>query len=122
MHALRAIASIVLATAACASAGSGGGGGDASQRPAPTGPIGMSRGYRCAVNLLEGEGWAVDQSGEGTTLWARLYLAQDWVDVLVAEDDTGAVEVGLRDPSPVPRPDFQDWADRARQRIVKRCM
>ena len=119
---MRALSVVVgAALLACASSG-GGSGGSQRPRPAPTGPLGMSRVFRCAVDLLQGDGWSVDQRGEGSTLWARLYLAQDWVDVLVAEDDTGAVEVGLRDPSPVPRPDFQDWADGTRQRIVKRCM
>ena len=123
MRAVSVVAGLMLVACATAGGAAGGrGGAGGSQRPAPTGPIGMSQVFRCAVNLLEADGWTVSQRGEGSTLWARLYLAQDWADLLVAQDDSGAVEVGLRDPSPVPRGDFQGWADRTRQRIVKRCM
>ena len=123
MRAVSVVAGLMLVACATAGGGAGGTGGrGGSLRPTPTGPLGMSQVFRCALDLMEGDGWTVDQRSEGSTLWARLYLMQDWADLLVAEDDTGAVEVGLRDPSPVPRPDFQDWADRTRQRIVKRCM
>ncbi len=119
MRALSAVTGVLLVAWACAS---GGGGVSGGQRPAPTGPLGMSRVFRCAVDLLQGEGWAVSQRSEGSTLWARLYLSQDWVDVLVGQDDSGTVDVELRDPSPVPRPNFQAWAGQTRQRIVSRCM
>ena len=116
MRALSVVTALTLV--ACAS----GGGSSGGQRPAPTGPVGMSRVFRCAVDLLQGDGWAVDQRGEGSTLWARLYLAQDWVVVVVGQDDSGAVQVELQSPQPIPRPGFESWADQTRQRIVKRCM